>query len=439
MRRQMRIDQIRRRLGERVLVWVGTRGTDAESLADFPDLVTVFCQTCAPSEDDFSVHCLEVSSLHRVDLNRYDISKDRSTEANLWRAQLIAAVERPSVVVGYRAMPIISSACMARADVSEHWGMFHLRQACFEHKPWLEGRLEAAGIRILPWRNLATDQVDRVLGALENGPVVLRRVTGSGGAAITVARSTADVSDFFDSVTEAFFSLSRYLYPSIPLSVSAVVFPDGRVSVFPPSLQLIGLEQSTHRSLGFCGNDFVTAGEWSRAMLDQIEHMAVEAGKVIHGLGYLGTFGVDALIYEDDLFLVEVNARFLASCPLIAQAARQAKDTDPYLEHMAAYAGLEPIPRPPLHTQLEALPLSSHIVVYNRGGEPIRRKGDPVYGGTEVRITELPALNCEVEQEAEMMKVIVHGSVSRDGHQLNEAITQSLRDWTMQWLIATIP
>ena len=112
-----------------------------------------------------------------------------------------------------------------------------------------------------------------------------------------------------------FIAAAPYLVPNIPLNVNACVFSDSLVSLHSPSFQLIGLPGFTSRTFGYCGNDFAQVRELEGNVLDQLEHIVLESGKWLAGKGYVGAFGVDALLCKGQVYLTEINPRFQGFLP----------------------------------------------------------------------------------------------------------------------------
>jgi len=53
-------------------------------------------------------------------------------------------------------------------------------------------------------------------------------------------------------------------------------------------------------------------------LVEEFDLMVRRVGEWLAGKGFLGAFGIDALIFEERLYLTEVNPRFLGSSRLAA-------------------------------------------------------------------------------------------------------------------------
>lgn len=407
-------------LRDRRLVWFGTRGTDAEPLAHIGDLAAVFCLIAPFSTKNTSarVTCLEQRTGRRVDLNRYSVDADRSLEAQVLRRELGEALSVPSALVPYRPLALLAPNFFPDPDRVRYLGMFHLHQACFEHKPWLEQTLAGAGVPTIPWRYLRRHQRDVALDALTRGPIVLRTNIGDGGAGLTLVHDhhelgTLPVGD------EGFCGMAPYLGGAAPLNLNAVVYADGSVEVFPLSFQLIGLPGCTSRPFGFCGNDFGAARQLPPDVLEDAATIGRAVGARLARLGYLGIFGLDLLWHQGQLMVTEVNPRFQCSTPLSAQLSRQAGLPDAFLEHVAAHLGMAaPTGLPPFAERMAGLADRSQVIAYNRSDhtlwtEPIGDPGQP-------HVVGMPEDRVGVDPEAMLLKAVFDHTVTTDGFRLLE-------------------
>jgi hypothetical protein len=377
--------------------------------------------------------CLERHKGRRVDVNCFDIDRDHSAEAGMMRERLLHFLAEPSVIVPYRPSAFIGAGWFPRQGSAAYWGMFHLKQAAFEYKPWVESSLSEMGIQTLPWRYYENGAVSNFLREAGEDAVVLRVNRGSGGAGVVLARAPRDVEGFCDDNEDGFFSATPYLEGGIPLSIGAVVFASGEVFTDPLGFQLLGIPQCTNRPFGFCGTDFAAAKELSLDCVDAIETMVQETGQWLRRSGYLGAFGLDLLWVNGDLYLVEVNPRFIASSPLAARGAKMWGWSDLYIEHMAAWAGLSPLkPRRLREILKEQAPLSQ-IISYNRSDVLLQRRGE-VESLPDTELIELPERSTLVEPEGELFRLIVKGQATGDGYCLLPALSHSVGGMVNTWI-----
>ncbi len=364
-RSQLR-NAISRRIGDRNLVFFGTRGDDVEGVGDQPQLAAAFSLIGTHrGRSGLLSGSLEDICGSRVDLDSYDIDDELQAEAVVeLRRQVMRVLSRPSVVFTYRPSTFLSAICFARAAMCEYAGMFAAHQSAFEHKPWVESMVQSQGIQGIPWTYVADeDQIDS-LHYLADGPIVLRRSRSSGGTGLVRIDSADDLQGLWPQQEEAFVSVSPYIPDGVPANVSAVVWPK-EVTLHGVSVQLIGVPGLTSRPFGYCGNDFAAAKQLDPQVIAQMEAATSKIGGWLGQRGFRGAFGVDFLIDGDRALFMEVNPRLQGVTHLACQIAAGQDRSCVLMEHLAANLGLDVLePGPSLLEQVRSAPDVAHLVVH---------------------------------------------------------------------------
>jgi hypothetical protein len=421
-----RLEQIERALRGRQLVYFGTRGADAEALLKVENLSAVFSLVAPLAAGSVREISLETETKERVDLDSYNIDFDNRLVVGELRRQLLDAFTCLSVLVAYRPCAFLSSAWFPRSDRVQYLGLFHEMQACFEHKPWVESQLSALGVRVLPWRYWADNEMDLIREWAATQPLVLRSNRTDGGVGVRLVHSPEEVDDEWPSHCDGFLAASPYFVPSIPLNVNACVYADGAVTLHGPSLQLIGLEGMTGRRFGYCGNDFAGIAHMDAEILYDLEEITKVTGRWLHANGYRGAFGIDALLHDGRLYLTEVNPRFQGSSLMSSRIDRELGRPDIFLEHIAAFLGLPAQPSIRLHELAAAQPPLAHIICHNTGhGAIVPTPGYVIEHELECRL--VPSAGVAVRSEAIAFEIIVRGSVTADGMSLCQDLRQGIQ------------
>jgi formate-dependent phosphoribosylglycinamide formyltransferase (GAR transformylase) len=364
------IERVSERIGRRQLVYVGTRGDDAEAIGDVPQLGAVF-SLVASLQARSSIRSLALEDLsgERVDLDTSDIDEQFDDPAVFhFRRAIMQALTGDTVVVTYRPTAFLSGICFSAGGRCEYAGMFHAQQQAFEHKPWVETSVRRLGVDTIPWIYVSDEHELEVLGILAGGPVVLRRSRSSGGTGIVrVERATAlEVPWAIDA--DGFLSAAPYI-EGTPANVSGVVWHDG-VTVHCPSVQIVGVDLLTTREFGYCGNDFDAACDLEPTAIDEMESMTVRVGEWLRTSGFLGAFGVDFIVNGSQVRFVELNPRLQGVTHLACQWAAATERSCVLLEHLAASLGLGAPPSEPLAVQLREMAGLSHIVLHESAATP---------------------------------------------------------------------
>ena len=431
------MQQIARKIGDRALLWFGTRSTDAASLREFDAFSGAFTIT-APlgltTRPGFVESCLEELSGARVDLNRYSIDNDESEEARSLQGELVCQLRDGALLATYRPCEFLAAACYPRLGHARYLGLFIGHQAAFEHKPWVETELRAAGVRTIPWDYYRTGDIDVLLDRVAEGPYVLRANYSDGGVGLTLLRPDERPHDHLpeNAANASFVAAAPFLEPNIPLNVSGCVFADGQVTVLGPSLQLIGIPTLTRGVFGYCGNDFAAVADAIDAgALDELEQTVVTTGRWLASHGYIGAFGVDALYHEGRIWLTEVNPRFQGCSGASAIVAQRLGMSDVFHDHLAAFLGLQadstrPRLRDIARLQAEHSAQTSQAICYNVDQDSMLLPGaiEPDLRGSSVKA--VPEHGLTVRADAMLFKLIIDSVATRDGFSLQPQVTESV-------------
>jgi hypothetical protein len=419
MNAKQRLRQIQGLLRQRELIYVGPRGTDALLLAPLGSLSAVF-SLIAPAASGVSETCLETLSGVRVDLNGYSLDNDRSASAVQLRDALIGSLSRPCAVLPYSPWRTLSQGWLIARDKALPLGLFHAQQTCFEDKPWVESELRRWGIETIPWTYVRTLSSSHVTDLLDRrAPVVVRWSRSRGGAGIWLIRDRGDLASVAEPpLGEELFCVAPFFAEAISVNVNACVFSEGEVSIHGSSVQLVGIEICTPRSLGYAGNDFASISDLPAKALQDLDSMARSIGAWLVRHGYLGAFGFDALVLGERVLFVELNPRFQASSAVASQLDDAIGRPNQYHDHIAAFLGLEGTDRVSLAELVKKQEPLSYIVVFNGRGERVELKQKPRSEGRDVRL--LPGPGITVEPHGTLAAILWNGRVTESGRELRK-------------------
>lgn len=370
MERAELIRIVQDRVGTRQLIWVGTRGDDAEGIGDVDQFAGSFSLINRyERRSGVERAALEDRTGERVDLDTFDVDDHLGDENVLaFRRDLLGFLSVSSVVFTYRPTSLLSSVCFARQDRCEYAGLFRDHQAAFEHKPWVESAVARLEIPRIKWHYIADEEQARTANVLRHGPVLLRRSRTNGGTGLTYVNEPTDVERLWPDEPEAFASVATFHGEATPVNVSAVAWKNG-VTLHPASIQLIGIPQLTTRQFGYCGNDFAAVSDLlTTDQLDGIQRSTLAIGDWLRGCGYRGAYGVDFLVVDGEPRFMEVNPRFQGSTRASCQIAIEADESCLMLEHLAALLDVGAPPSRSLRWFAD-LPGRSHVVVHWTGAE----------------------------------------------------------------------
>lgn len=114
------------------------------------------------------------------------------------------------------------------------------------------------------------------------------------------------------------YSISPYMRNSFSPNIHIVVY-ESEVVVLPPSIQLFSSEA---KRFHYQGADFPLAQRVSTDITEKIMDYAQRIGDRLRFAGYRGICGIDFLVYNNEVYLMEINARFQSSTFLINKAMK---------------------------------------------------------------------------------------------------------------------
>ena len=278
----------------------------------------------------------------RVNLDSYDIDDDNSPAAREFLKRVGNCLDSKSIMIAYRPQKIIDTLCFSRKNSVDRAMMPTVQQRAFDFKPWVEQTLKDFKIPIIDWKYYSERTWKSELQCkASRHKTVVRRMYSSGGSGVFLLNTPDDIGNIPISNEPQVVSASEFLNPSYSLSINAVVFRNGNVTLHSPSVQILGKEDCTDYPFGFCGNDFGAMQDVSKEVIDNVQKIAIDIGKWLYSNGYLGAFGIDILVYKGMCYLAEINPRFLGSSQIGAQLDREINRSDIYLNHLAAFLDIE--------------------------------------------------------------------------------------------------
>jgi hypothetical protein len=406
-------------LGDRRLIWFGIRGTDAEPLLALPQFQESYAVIAALQAAGLAVsESLEAETGRRVDLDRYDIDDDPSSEVRHLRRRMTASLSQRNVTMAYRPAEFLNSVHFPNIGSSHLAAMFCARQRAFEHKPWVEQGLREAGVQIVPWRYVSDEDHLLVSRWLKDGPLVLRPSRSSGGEGLVLVEREDDIEIDWPRSRDAFVSVSPFIQDGVPVNLGGCLFPDGSYSIQPPSVQLIGIESCTTRRFGYCGNDFGAVKALGADRLQDLDAMVTRVASWLHSQRYVGAFGLDALVTPSEVWLTEVNARFQGCSLLAARVARECDVPDLYFEHLAAFLGGTASRTPSVVEWADSQPSWSQVIAHNLAAE--RTEYRPALGDRRplprsVFVDLTPAPHTLIEPGAIVFRLSIRDSCTERG------------------------
>ncbi len=131
---------------------------------------------------------------------------------------------------------------------------------------------------------------------------------------------------------------SEYLEGDI-YTINACVMPDGKVLCGKISYQITGIENLTTHEFATVGNDWQIGGILQDNIKNKIEELANRVGSLSHQAGWRGLLGIDFIVSDNRVYVIEINARQAISASFETDLAGQMGKTGPLIWHIEALLG----------------------------------------------------------------------------------------------------
>lgn len=116
------------------------------------------------------------------------------------------------------------------------------------------------------------------------------------------------------------YFLSPYFNDTVSINVHCILFDD-EVIICPGSIQLV---KEINNKINYLGSDFIEYKRLPEKVKKSTRENSKRFCEMLRDMGYRGVLGIDFLIIDNQPHLLEVNARFQASTPLLNRALKEA-------------------------------------------------------------------------------------------------------------------
>jgi hypothetical protein len=368
------LERIIEKIGGRKLVWFGDIGQDSRGLLDLPQYSHCYCSVAAPDSAGLQTLSLEdLTGKRPLEGEMPPLTGPLSEQAFAW---LESAIGEPCLVMNrtpLSIMPLIQ----AMSSKVEYLGNSYKTYRALSDKVAVEAALQdVPGLKVIPYVQVANDASRRevLLRKLKDGPLVLRRSGLSAGIGHELIRDEEKLATSSLAGIEESISVGPYLEEFYTVGVGACVFPDGGITQHLPLAVLSGHPLFGPFDFSWGGNDFGVAAKLSPDALETVEAAVQSVGTWLHGQGYVGIFGFQAMVNEEECYYLEINARFGGKSRVSVELDDALDQPNVLLDHLMAWLGIESYKTRPLAEQAAIQRPYSHILCRNRTGKRVRLK-----------------------------------------------------------------
>lgn len=115
------------------------------------------------------------------------------------------------------------------------------------------------------------------------------------------------------------YMVSGYEYYNIPMNIHAIVY-EKDILIFPVSIQIM---QVKGNKLLYQGADFAEAMQIDKDVLEEFKHYMKAICVKLQKEGFRGITGVDGMVVDGKVYILEMNNRFQGSTPLLNLALKE--------------------------------------------------------------------------------------------------------------------
>ena len=109
------------------------------------------------------------------------------------------------------------------------------------------------------------------------------------------------------------------------------------MTISQPIFQITGLTDHNKNELGTCGNDYMYSEKLKSKEKKKIFNYTKKVGSYMKKMGYRGIFGLDFIVSNGEVNLIEINPRFVASIPVFTKLQIQNKEKPFLLLHILEF------------------------------------------------------------------------------------------------------
>jgi predicted ATP-grasp superfamily ATP-dependent carboligase len=363
--------------------WVGQRGLDAYTVNDFVPVEAVFC--C-----DFGEQYSRLWSGESL----FSVEKDFGKRENWGNHHLEKLWEEP---IRKRIETFTSSAkapiytvCYRSLGALEIDRRFRVLAPSLALKDLFDDKLRQlelfAELRVKTPKTLVCRLDETTYSEASehlDGPFVVQPPVGSSGDNTYFIFNEVDFGEVGDILgTELRVKMSKYLpVPSLNGHCVILRTSEGlRAIAVCPSVQIVGIHGCTRRDEIYCGNDFAAAERVPKSVREEVCDIMEKIGLFMGRKGFLGIFGMDFLLNDDEILALEINPRFQGSTMMLSLLQMDRREIPVSALHVMQFMGL-----------MEAFP-QEYL-------EQLRRMYRIPYQGAHLIVHSLEDKSCSIEHD----------------------------------------
>lgn len=300
------------------LVWVGIRESEVKYSKFIDNSISIFGK---------NVNSLEKQIKERINHNN---EKYFTIINDFYNKEVMKQIEKnPNIKFMYYSQ-IYSYDSMKKLGLLDHVICLNNQELIefvnnkFKTKDYLKHYIPVLDYIFTNGKNCDFENLKRKYGNYE---FVIQTEKGSGGfSTIVLNKNNKDDIKLDSNQT---YMVTRYCKNNIPVNIHILIYKDN-ITLMPPSIQNIEL---SHNRLMYKGSDFITYKEIVDNKMDlKLKKYAIIVGELMQKKGYRGILGIDSIIYDGEVYFMEINPRFQNSSTILNKALQE--NNLPFLQEL---------------------------------------------------------------------------------------------------------
>lgn len=303
--------------------WFGQRAHDALGIAELLPLDFIVCCDWGQDTDMLSqklknVFSLEKNKRIRQNWGNEDMNKAlmRNSGEKVW--QYLKSKKEVRCVC-YRSVKKLE-------EISNSQPNIRLLTSSLKLKDYFDDKIRVR-------KNMCREEIDVIHGEIAQlsrvrysdlrkkygNELVVQLKYGSSGMNTFLAKTPRCFQRIKRAYSSSRVNITKFI-PRYSLNINAAIlnlnnFPD--VVISHPSLQLVGIKECSTEPFIYCGNDYTAAKSIKTEILRRVYKITTQTAEWMKMKGFRGIFGLDLLIEEDKVYVLEINPRFQNSTSLL--------------------------------------------------------------------------------------------------------------------------
>lgn len=291
------------------LVWVGIRESEVKYSNFIDNSISIFGNNSNSLENQIKKKINHNNEKHYTFIDDF------------YNKEVIKQIEKNSNIKFMYYSQIYSYDSMKKLGLLDHVICLNNQELIefvnnkFKTKNYLKDYIPVLDYIFVNGENCNFDNLKR---KYEDYEFVIQTEKGSGGFS-TIVLNENNKNDIKLNSNQTYM-VTRYCKNNIPVNIHILISKND-ITLLPPSIQNIEL---SHNRLMYKGSDFITYKEIvDNKMNLKLKKYAIIIGELMQKRGYRGILGIDSIIYDGEVYFMEINPRFQNSSTILNKALQE--------------------------------------------------------------------------------------------------------------------